>query len=227
MNILYDPSHFVLQQPGLPGVRRHLSRADQDVHVKDAEFNPTGRQGAYGGYQPWVDRAGRFRSLGDGQVDFNGIFSRLAAHGFRGLGGAGVGVLPQTSGGRRPGGSGVYQAGDIIRVTDHAFDDFAGCWHKRGCEPPHARHRVKEVHMSTHSRPLGRRLRLGMVGGGGGAFIGAVHRIAARMDDRYELVAGALASDPDRSRASAEASRWTRIARTADSRRWRKQIGPR
>ncbi len=59
--------------------------------------------------------------------------------------------------------------------------------------------------MSTHSRPLGRRLRLGMVGGGGGAFIGAVHRIAARMDDRYELVAGALASDPDRSRASAEA----------------------
>jgi len=59
--------------------------------------------------------------------------------------------------------------------------------------------------MSTPSRPLGRRLRLGMVGGGEGAFIGAVHRIAARMDDRYELVAGALSSDPDRSRASAEA----------------------
>lgn len=50
---------------------------------------------------------------------------------------------------------------------------------------------------------IGRRLRLGMVGGGRGAFIGAVHRIAARLDDRYELVAGALAADPDRAVASA------------------------
>jgi len=48
-----------------------------------------------------------------------------------------------------------------------------------------------------------RRLRLGMVGGGAGAFIGAVHRIAARMDDRFELVAGALSSDAQRGRASA------------------------
>src|SRR5256885_12475217 len=48
-----------------------------------------------------------------------------------------------------------------------------------------------------------RRLRLGMVGGGPGAFIGAVHRIAARMDDRFELVAGALSSNPERSRAAA------------------------
>ena len=43
--------------------------------MKDAEFNPTARQGVYGGYQSWVDRAGRFRSLGDGQVNFSGIFS--------------------------------------------------------------------------------------------------------------------------------------------------------
>jgi predicted dehydrogenase len=48
-----------------------------------------------------------------------------------------------------------------------------------------------------------RRLRLGMVGGGRGAFIGGVHRIAARMDDQYELVAGALSSDPERARQSA------------------------
>ena len=48
-----------------------------------------------------------------------------------------------------------------------------------------------------------RRLRLGMVGGGQGAFIGAVHRIAARLDDRYELVAGALSSDARRAKASA------------------------
>jgi predicted dehydrogenase len=51
---------------------------------------------------------------------------------------------------------------------------------------------------------LNRRLRLGMVGGGRGAFIGAVHRIAARLDDRWELVAGALSSDPERAKASGE-----------------------
>jgi predicted dehydrogenase len=50
---------------------------------------------------------------------------------------------------------------------------------------------------------VSRRLRLGMVGGGQGAFIGAVHRLAARMDDRYELVAGAFSSDPERAKASA------------------------
>lgn len=46
-------------------------------------------------------------------------------------------------------------------------------------------------------------VRLGMVGGGSGAFIGAVHRIAARMDGRFDLVAGALSSDPDRAAESA------------------------
>jgi predicted dehydrogenase len=50
---------------------------------------------------------------------------------------------------------------------------------------------------------VARRLRLGMVGGGQGAFIGGVHRIAARLDDRYELVAGALSSEPARAKASA------------------------
>jgi predicted dehydrogenase len=49
-----------------------------------------------------------------------------------------------------------------------------------------------------------RRLRLGMVGGGPGAFIGAVHRIAARLDDRYELIAASLSSDPGRSVACAK-----------------------
>jgi predicted dehydrogenase len=49
---------------------------------------------------------------------------------------------------------------------------------------------------------MSRRLRLGMIGGGRGAFIGAVHRMAARLDDRYELVAGVFSSDPQRSRDS-------------------------
>jgi predicted dehydrogenase len=56
---------------------------------------------------------------------------------------------------------------------------------------------------SSKSEAAKRRLRLGMVGGGPGAFIGAVHRIAARMDDHFELVAAALSSDPARSRAAA------------------------
>ena len=78
-NMLYDPSHYVLQ---------HLDYLDNiDIyherirmfHVKDAELNPTGRQGVYSGYQNWEDRAGRFRSLGDGQVDFKSIFPNLLA----------------------------------------------------------------------------------------------------------------------------------------------------
>jgi predicted dehydrogenase len=52
---------------------------------------------------------------------------------------------------------------------------------------------------------LGRRLRLALIGGGPGSFIGAMHRQAARLDDRYEVVCGVLCSDPDRSRA---AGRW-------------------
>jgi predicted dehydrogenase len=52
---------------------------------------------------------------------------------------------------------------------------------------------------------LGRRLRLAVVGGGPGSFIGAMHRTAARLDDRYEIVAGVLSSDPDRSRSAATA----------------------
>ena len=50
-----------------------------------------------------------------------------------------------------------------------------------------------------------KRIRLGMVGGGEGAFIGAVHRIAARLDDHYELVAGALSSTPDKAQRSGRA----------------------
>jgi sugar phosphate isomerase/epimerase len=93
-------------------------------HVKDAELNPTGRQGVYGGYQGWVDRAGRFRSLGDGQVDFAGIFSKFAAYDF-----AGWAVLEwecclkHPEDGAREGAR--FISDHIIRVTEKAFDDFA------------------------------------------------------------------------------------------------------
>jgi len=83
-NMLYDPSHYVLQQLDY---LEHIDIYHERIrmfHVKDAEFNPTGRQGVYSGYQPWANRAGRFRSLGDGQVDFGAIFSKLTQHGFDG-----------------------------------------------------------------------------------------------------------------------------------------------
>jgi sugar phosphate isomerase/epimerase len=83
-NLLYDPSHFVLQQLDYLDYIDIYHERIKMFHVKDAEFNPTGRQGVYGGYQSWVNRAGRFRSLGDGQVDFASIFSKLAQYDFEG-----------------------------------------------------------------------------------------------------------------------------------------------
>jgi sugar phosphate isomerase/epimerase len=76
-NILFDPSHFVLQQLDyLAYIDIYHSRI-KAFHAKDAEFNSTGRQGMYGGFQPWINRAGRFRSLGDGQVELPASFPNL------------------------------------------------------------------------------------------------------------------------------------------------------
>lgn len=124
-NILYDPSHFVLQALNyLDFIDIYKDRIKM-FHVKDAEFNPTGRQGVYSGYQSWVDRAGRFRSLGDGQVDFSGIFSKMAANDFDGWA-----VLEwecclkHPEDGAKEGAQFIKD--HIIRVTEKAFDDFAG-----------------------------------------------------------------------------------------------------
>ncbi|MDB5518556.1 MAG: endonuclease, partial [Tardiphaga sp.] len=83
-NILYDPSHFRIQQLDYLAFLDIYHARIKAFHVKDAEFNPTGRQGVYGAYEDWIDRAGRFRSLGDGDIDFGGIFSRLAAYDYGG-----------------------------------------------------------------------------------------------------------------------------------------------
>ena len=123
-NILFDPSHLLLQQLDYLAFMDVYRERIKLVHIKDAEFTPSARQGVYGGYQPWMDRAGRFRSLGDGQVDFGGIFSRLAAHDF-----AGWAVLEwecclkHPEAGAREGAEFIRQ--HIIQVTDKAFDDFA------------------------------------------------------------------------------------------------------
>lgn len=123
-NMLYDPSHYVLQQLDyLQNIDIYHDRIRM-FHVKDAEFRPTGRQGVYGGFQSWIDRAGRFRSLGDGQVDFGAIFSKLTQYGFDGW--AVVEwecALKHPEDGARQGAAFVRD--HIIRVTPHAFDDFA------------------------------------------------------------------------------------------------------
>ena len=124
-NMLYDPSHYVLQHLDyLEHIDIYHDRIKM-FHVKDAELNPTGRQGVYGGFQSWINRAGRFRSLGDGQVDFGGIFSKLAQYGFDGW--AVVEwecCIKHPEDGAREGAE--FVAAHIIRVTEKAFDDFAG-----------------------------------------------------------------------------------------------------
>jgi sugar phosphate isomerase/epimerase len=124
-NMLYDPSHYVLQHLDyLSNIDIYHDRIKM-FHVKDAELNPTGRQGVYGGFQPWVNRAGRFRSPGDGQVDFGGIFSKLTQYGFDGW--AVVEwecCLKHPEDGAREGAA--FVDAHIIRVTEKAFDDFAG-----------------------------------------------------------------------------------------------------
>jgi len=123
--LLYDPSHFVLQCLDYLSYIDHYHERIRMFHVKDAEFNPSGKQGVYGGYQNWIDRAGRFRSLGDGQVDFSSIFSKLAAYDYKGWA-----VMEWECAIKHPE-TGAAEGAPfikkhIIKVTDKAFDDFAG-----------------------------------------------------------------------------------------------------
>jgi len=124
-HMLYDPSHFILQ---CLDYVEHIDIYHERIkmfHVKDAEFNPTGKQGVYGGYQSWIDRAGRFRSLGDGQVDFKKIFSKFAQYNFNGWA-----VLEwecclkHPEDGAKEGARFIKD--HMIRMTEKAFDDFAG-----------------------------------------------------------------------------------------------------
>lgn len=124
-NLLYDPSHLLLQCLDYLEYIDIYHEKIKAFHVKDAEFNPTGRSGVYGGYQSWINRPGRFRSLGDGQVDFKSIFSKMAQYDF-----AGWAVMEweccikHPEDGAKEGAP--FIASHIIRVTEKAFDDFAG-----------------------------------------------------------------------------------------------------
>ncbi|MGA8042056.1 MAG: sugar phosphate isomerase/epimerase [Terracidiphilus sp.] len=124
-NILYDPSHMVLQQMDYLGFLDLYHERVRAFHVKDAEFRPNGRSGVYGGYQNWIDRAGRFRSLGDGQVDFRAIFSKMAQYDYPGWA-----VMEWECCLKHPevgaAEGAVFIREHLIRVTERAFDDFAG-----------------------------------------------------------------------------------------------------
>lgn len=122
--MLYDPSHFVLQQLDYLSYIDHYHEFIGMFHVKDAEFNPSGKSGVYGGYQDWINRPGRFRSIGDGQVDFQSIFSKLTQYGYDGWA-----VLEweccikSPEQGAREGAQYIDQF--IIEATEKNFDDFA------------------------------------------------------------------------------------------------------
>lgn len=124
-NILYDPSHMILQQMDYLGFLDVYHERVRAFHVKDAEYRASARSGVYGGYQAWIDRPGRFRSLGDGQIDFGAIFSKMAQYDYPGWA-----VLewecclkhPEV--GAAEGAKFIKEK--IIRVTEKAFDDFAG-----------------------------------------------------------------------------------------------------
>lgn len=123
-NILYDPSHFALQMLDYLQFIDIYHERIRMFHVKDAELNPTGRSGVYGGYQGWTERPGRFRSLGDGQVDFKGIFSKLARYDFDGWA-----VLEWECALKHPEDGAAegapFIADHMIRKTEKSFDDFA------------------------------------------------------------------------------------------------------
>jgi sugar phosphate isomerase/epimerase len=122
--LLYDPSHFVLQCLNYLEYIDNYHERIKMFHVKDAEFNPTGKQGVYGGYQNWLERAGRFRSLGDGQVDFKSVFSKMAQYDYKGWA-----VLEWECALKHPVDGATEGAkfikDHIIHVTEKAFDDFA------------------------------------------------------------------------------------------------------
>jgi len=123
--ITLDPSHMLLQQMDYIQFIEIFADKIKAFHVKDAEFNPTGRVGVYGGFQSWVKRAGRFRSLGDGQVDFRRIFSLLTENSYDGWA-----ILEWEDCMKSPEQGAAegapFIAQHIINATEVSFDDFAG-----------------------------------------------------------------------------------------------------
>lgn len=144
--ILYDPSHMLLQQMDYLGFIDRYHERIGSFHVKDAEFRPSARSGVYGGYEGWRERAGRFRSPGDGQIDFRAIFSKLTQYGYDGW--AVVEwecCLKHPEDGAREGAPFVLD--HLIRVSERAFDDFTGT-----SVSPSALKRMLGIHNDSEER---------------------------------------------------------------------------
>lgn len=120
----YDPSHFVLQQLDYLAFIEIYGQRIKGFHVKDAEFRPNGRVGVYGGYQSWSERAGRFRSLGDGQVDFTRVFTLLTEAGYDGWAVLEWECCVKSSAQGAAEGA-PFIARHLIQTDNVAFDDFA------------------------------------------------------------------------------------------------------
>ena len=124
VSILYDPSHLVLQCLDYVGYLTCYKDYIKAFHVKDAELRPSPKSGVYGGYQEWKDRPGRFRSLGDGQIDFKQVFSKLTEIGYDSWA-----VLEweccikEAEQGAREGAEFIKSM--LIETSRRAFDDFA------------------------------------------------------------------------------------------------------
>jgi len=124
-HILYDPSHMLLQHMDYLGFIDHWHSRIRAFHVKDAEFNRSANSGVYGGYQPWIDRPGRFRSPGDGQIDFTAIFSKLAQYDYPGWATLEWECcLKAGETGAREGARFIVD--HIIRVAEQNFEEYAG-----------------------------------------------------------------------------------------------------
>jgi len=123
--INYDASHFIKQGLDYVAFIEIYHERIKMFHVKDAEFNPSGKQGFYSGYQPWLKRAARDRSLGMGQVDWARVFSLFTEYDFTGWCVYEWEDCLEHPEDAAPKGA-TYIRDMIIRVTDKSFDDFAG-----------------------------------------------------------------------------------------------------
>lgn len=125
LGINYDPSHFVLQCMDYVGFIDTYAPYIKAFHVKDAEFVPSPKAGVYGGYADWKTRPGRFRSLGDGQVDFSQVFTRLTAGGYKSWAVLEWECCFKDADQGAAEGAPFIEA-HLIDVPKKAFDDFAG-----------------------------------------------------------------------------------------------------
>ncbi|WP_245588608.1 TIM barrel protein, partial [Deinococcus pimensis] len=200
----YDPSHLGYQGVDYVKFLRVFPERIFHVHMKDVWWGRgDGEVGVFGGHRPFGDAARYwdFRSVGRGDIDFEAVMVALNDIGYAGP----LSVEWEDARMDR-----VFGAAESAAFTRRLDFPAAG----RAFDSAFAREQEEA------GACVG--VRLGMVGGGEGAFIGAVHRMAAALNGQYELVAGALSGDPERARRSG-AALGLNPARSYAS--WREMLG--